>query len=79
MRHLFVGFGGVFGVTPLVFQWDRQGRKGQICRMVVRGSMNSGLVEFLDGFRMVVSRNSVGRLFPKVEYDLRQPRNRSPS
>ena len=34
-----------------------QERFGQRCRVVVRGSMNSALVEFPDGFRVVTSRN----------------------
>ena len=60
-----------FDVTPLIFEWDRQGRKGQVCRMLIRGKLNSCLLEFVDGFKMVVSRNSVRRLFPKV---LREPK-----
>jgi len=37
-------------------------RKGELCRVVVRGAMNSALVEFLsDGFRAVVSRNALRR------------------
>lgn len=35
-------------------------RKGQRCRVVVRGrSMNSALVEFEDGYRVVTSRFAV--------------------
>jgi hypothetical protein len=37
-------------------------RFGQRCRVVVRGSMNSALVEFeRDGFRVVTSRNYMRR------------------
>jgi hypothetical protein len=36
-------------------------RKGQPCRVLVRGSMNSILVEFADGFRAVTSRYAVRR------------------
>jgi hypothetical protein len=36
-------------------------RFGQVCRVLVRGSMNSCLVEFLDGYRVVTSRNYVRR------------------
>lgn len=36
-------------------------RKGQCCRVLVRGRMNSALVEFEDGFRAVVSRNALRR------------------
>jgi hypothetical protein len=34
-------------------------RKGQICRMLVRGAMNSALIEFEDGYLAVVSRNAL--------------------
>lgn len=34
-------------------------RKGQPCRIVARGKMNSILVEFSDGFRVVTSRYAV--------------------
>ena len=36
-------------------------RKGQDCRVLVRGRMNSCLIEFRDGFRAVVSRNGLRR------------------
>ena len=32
-------------------------RKGQPCRVIARGRMNSFLVEFMDGYRVVTSRN----------------------
>jgi hypothetical protein len=32
-------------------------RQGQRCRVLVRGSMNSCLVEFEDGYKVVTSRN----------------------
>jgi hypothetical protein len=35
------------------------GRKGQLCRVLVRGKMNSCAVEFEDGFRAVTSRNAL--------------------
>ena len=34
-------------------------RKGQRCRVVKRGGMNSILVEFEDGFQTLTSRNAV--------------------
>jgi len=37
-------------------------RFNQPCRVVSRGKMNSCLVEFADGFRVVSSRNFVRRL-----------------
>lgn len=36
-------------------------RKGQLCVLIARGSMNSALVEFEDGVRHVVSRNALRR------------------
>lgn len=37
-------------------------RKGELCRVIVRGRMNSALIEFeRDGFRAVVSRNALRR------------------
>jgi hypothetical protein len=36
-------------------------RKGQRCRVVARGAMNSVLVEFDDGYRTVTSRWAVRR------------------
>lgn len=44
-----------------VYRWNRQGRKGQLCDVRARGTMNSCLVEFADGFTMVTSRNAVRR------------------
>jgi len=44
-----------------VYRWDRQGRKGQHCRVLARGTMNSCLVRFADGFEMVTSRNALRR------------------
>ena len=34
-------------------------RKGQRCRVLVRGGMNSVLVEFEDGLRVVTSRYAI--------------------
>ena len=36
-------------------------RKGQPCEVVARGAMNSILVRFADGFRVVTSRYAVRR------------------
>jgi hypothetical protein len=44
---------------PYIYRWDRQGRKGQPCWVLIRGTMNSCLVEFEDGYRMVTSRNAI--------------------
>ena len=40
---------------PYVYRLDRQGRKGQVCKVLARGTRNSRLVEFEDGYRMVTS------------------------
>lgn len=34
-------------------------RKGQVCRILVRGAMNSALIEFEDGFKVIASRNAL--------------------
>jgi hypothetical protein len=39
-------------------------RFGQRCRVIVRGALNSALVEFEDGFRVVTSRNYVRKVKP---------------
>jgi hypothetical protein len=36
-------------------------RKGQRCRVLARGRMNSALLEFEDGFRTVTSRSGLRR------------------
>lgn len=42
-----------------IFRWNRCGRKGQRCKVIARGTMNSCLLEFEDGWRMVTSRNAI--------------------
>lgn len=37
-------------------------RKGQRCRLIARGAMNSAVIEFEDGVRHVVSRNAFRKL-----------------
>lgn len=37
-------------------------RFGKACRVIVRGAMNSALVEFEDGYKVVTSRNYFRRL-----------------
>lgn len=44
------------------FNWRRLDRFGQICRLVARGTLNSCMLEFDDGFRVVTSRNAIRRL-----------------
>lgn len=44
------------------FRWNRMGRKGELCEVLVRGAMNSCLVRFLrDGHMAVTSRNALQR------------------
>lgn len=42
-----------------IYRWNRMGRKGQRCVVLARGTMNSCLVEFMDGFKAVTSRNAL--------------------
>lgn len=49
--------------------WRPIYRKGERCRVMVRGSKNSVLVEFEDGFRTVTSRHAV-RPAPALESTL---------
>ncbi len=57
---LLLGSGLEAAVEQLyVYRWDRQGRKGQRCRVVARGRMNSCLLAFEDGYTMVTSRNAL--------------------
>jgi hypothetical protein len=46
---------------PYIWFWKSHlpERKGQRCRVVVRGKMNSILVEFTDGYKVVTSRFAV--------------------
>lgn len=45
---------------PYIYRWDRQGRKGQSCDVLIRTKvMNSCLVQFADGYKMVTSRNAL--------------------
>lgn len=47
---------------PYVYFWNRQGRKGQPCEVLIRAkAMNSCLVRFADGYTMVTSRNAIRR------------------
>ena len=47
---------------PYVYFWNRMGRKGQSCRVIARGKMNSCWVEFEDGFGAITSRNALRRI-----------------
>jgi len=45
-----------------VYRWDRQGRKGQACRVTARGKFNSIRVVFVDGYVMITSGNAIRKL-----------------
>lgn len=55
--------------TPFEYRWYWKrtvlrpiDRRGEACRILVRASrMNSALVEFLDGFKVICSRHAVRR------------------
>ena len=57
---------------PYVYRWARQlgmpvlggERKGQPCKVLVRGKRNSCLIEFADGTQAVTSRNALMRAIP---------------
>lgn len=51
-------------VQRYVYRWNRQGRKGQQCTVEARGTMNSCLVRFGDGYAMVTSRNALAKVKP---------------
>jgi hypothetical protein len=53
---------------PYVWRWKTRlpERRGQRLRVLVRGKMNSCLVEFQDGYTVVTSRNAL-RKAPLVD------------
>jgi len=49
---------------PYIYAWGPSfmrptNRKGMRCRVLVRGKMNSCLLEFEDGFQTITSRNAI--------------------
>lgn len=47
-------------ILPYIFRWNRQGRKGLPCEVLIRTNvMNSRLVRFADGYTMVTSGNAL--------------------
>jgi hypothetical protein len=71
---LLTGLGPAIAIAilaefPYVYRWRRYlgmpvlggERKGQLCRVLVRGKRNSCLIEFPDGYRAVTSRNALRR------------------
>ncbi|MFC0809084.1 hypothetical protein ACFHWW_27200 [Ensifer sp. P24N7] len=56
---------------PYVYRWDRQGRKGEPCEVLIRArAMNSCLVCFADGYTMVTSRNAIRKSRETVAAEL---------
>ena len=51
------------GTTHLQTPWFGDGvdRAGQACRVLVRGSRNSALLEFEDGYQVITSRGGLRR------------------
>ena len=48
---------------PYYYAWNRMGRKGQRCAVLVRAkAMNSCLVRFEDGFEAITSRNAIRKI-----------------
>jgi hypothetical protein len=63
-----------------IFRWDRHGRKGQRCVVLARGTMNSCLVRFEDGYMMVTSRNALRRRHDdRASHCPFKARNKSPA
>ena len=50
-----------FSLQIYIYRWDRQGRKGQTCRVTARGKFNSIRVVFEDGYEMITSGNAIRR------------------
>jgi hypothetical protein len=50
-------------LTPLYGErtsgWFDRDRKGMRCRIVARGALNSAMLEFEDGYRVVTSRSGI--------------------
>lgn len=55
-----------------IWHWNKYlgERKGQRCRILATGRMNSALIEFEDGYKVLSSRYAVrkGRESPKHEF-----------
>lgn len=57
MTYLYVWAWNKRPTTP--DSWRPGNRRGQRCKVLARGRMNSALVEFEDGYRCVTSRNGL--------------------
>lgn len=57
----------IYSWGPRIKNWPKDhplkqlDRKGDRCKVIARGSMNSALIEFEDGEQAVVSRNALRR------------------
>jgi len=73
--------GGRAAEFPYRYAWNRMGRKGQRCAVLVRGKMNSCAVEFEDGFKAVTSRNALRKakrtMNPPVVFTLEEIKRRA--
>jgi hypothetical protein len=67
----------VVEVTPFTHVWYWRARlpdrKGQPCRVLARGALNSALVEFADGAKVITSRYAVRKSKPPAETIERTP------
>jgi hypothetical protein len=51
---------------PYIYFWNRMGRKGQRCRVILRArTMNTCLLEFEDGHLAITSRNALRKAKPE--------------
>jgi hypothetical protein len=51
-------------VPTHIYRGRCEERKGQCCRVLLRGNKNQCLVEFPDGFRLMTSRNTLRTVKP---------------
>jgi hypothetical protein len=51
-------------VLTHIYRGRYEERKGQGCRVVIRGNKNRCLVEFTDGFRLMTNRNTLRTIKP---------------
>lgn len=51
---------------PYRYAWHTRlpGRYGQLCRVICRGSLNSALLEFDDGYRVITNRAALRKMPP---------------
>lgn len=67
-RPRAAGPGYIYAWGPRIKNWPTSSslkqldRKGQPCKLLARGAMNSALVRFADGLEAVISRNALRRI-----------------